>query len=166
MKRPLEILKAFKKGSSENDYLLVVGNRDDISTEEVCSLGGDLGLRNLRVTGGLYGVERDDAYLASDVFVSFSYRENFGHTAAEAMSFSLPCILSTGNDIIGELEGVNWGWSVCSFQELVHAFQTVSSLSNSERFKIGELNREFVGKNFGFDKFKRKLVNLRNLTIG
>ena len=68
--------------------------------------------------------------MASDAYISLSFKENFNYTAAEALSCALPVILSKGNDLTMELQDLNCGWMLKTNdkQECIDAINHFASL--------------------------------------
>jgi glycosyltransferase involved in cell wall biosynthesis len=103
MKRPLETVAAFCATDSRYAHLVMVGMDGDITASQVAG-AVPAGHRNqVHVPGPMHGLDLRDAWLAADGFISLSYRENFGYSFAEALSYGLPAIVSPGHDLAWDL---------------------------------------------------------------
>ena len=72
----------------------------------------ELGLEDqVEVVGPLFGEAKDAAYRDADLFVLPSYSENFGIVVAEALSYGVPVLTTTGCPW-QELQTHNCGWWV------------------------------------------------------
>lgn len=58
----------------------------------------------------LYGDEKTNALLNSDVFIITSRFEGHPMSLIEAMSFGIPCVATTGSNMCEEVENSNAGW--------------------------------------------------------
>lgn len=109
MKRPLETIEALA-ASMTDAHLLVAGNTFDVDPDACRKHAEKFGIsERVHVLGPKYGEDKIDILAATDAYVSFSKRENFNYTAAESMAAGLPVVLSPGNDICAEIEGVEVG---------------------------------------------------------
>ncbi|MEM1228649.1 MAG: glycosyltransferase [Planctomycetota bacterium] len=169
MKRPVETIDCFAKSSPPSDCILcIVGNDGDLTQKQLTALVPDSLEEQIVVTGPLWGADRDEAILASDAFVSLSYRENFGHTVAEAMSAGLPVILSPGNDLAGELIDRQPGYILNSNEgdEAIVALKWFYDLKALASEEIGSSNRNWVRSELQFANFREQLKGLRRELLG
>jgi len=105
MKRPLETIAAFSAVATKGTHLLLVGPEESITLVRAKTMAAELERGQVHVLGPVFGDAKFDLLAASDAYISLSYRENFGHSALEAMSAGLPTILSEGHDIISDIGG-------------------------------------------------------------
>jgi glycosyltransferase involved in cell wall biosynthesis len=130
MKRPLEAIAAFSAVATKGTHLLVVGPEESVTIARAKVAARHVKEGRVHVLGPIFGDAKLDLLAASDAYVSLSYRENFGHSALEAMSAGLPTILSEGHDIIPDIgvggivrtvpndEPTEWA---CAIKEFLHA---------------------------------------------
>jgi len=171
MKRPLELIRSFGRVAKgkPNYYLLFVGHHQIISHEETTQAARDAGVGDQVIfAGGVFGQEKFDYLLASDAYVSISWRENFNHTAAEAMSCGLPVVLSPGNDLCGDLIDLDAGWLLESLDDAVVEEALLAALETTEKTQqqMGERARKWVADNLSFETFKSKLMAARKQITG
>jgi len=159
MKRPLETIDAVARVQVPNLRLLIVGPEEGVSRQECVARAASLGFRGLHVLGPVFGKRKDELLLASDGFLSLSIRENFGHSAAEAMSAKLPVILSPGNDLIGELSGVRCGWFLADDrpETAVGAIREFATAAVGARSDLGREARDWVCRELPFELFQTRL---------
>jgi len=105
MKRPLETIAAFSAVATKGTHLLLVGPEESITLARAKTVAAQVEGGRVHVLGPVFGDAKLDLLAASDAYISLSYRENFGHSALEAMSAGLPTILSEGHDIIPDIGG-------------------------------------------------------------
>lgn len=145
MKRPLETARAFLQAALPDATLVMAGFDGDISADRLRELA-PMEPDRLRIHGPLLGPRRDDLFLAADAFVSWSHRENFCYSAAEALGHGVAVILSPGNDLRGELQDAACGWFPAddSIESLVQAFREFGSSSGDRLAAMGESGRRCV----------------------
>lgn len=163
MKRPVETILAYARSDPPSDSaLILVGNEGDVSIEELESVIPDRLRDQVHVVGPKWGQDRDAFLVASDGFVSLSHRENFGHTAGEAMAAGLPLVLSPGNDLAGEFGSHDAGTLLESLDddEVTEAFRWFFSAPRKTLRRIGEANRDWTRGRLGIERFQRELLSL------
>lgn len=168
MKRPLHTIDAFAKAKQcEKVHLVFVGNDSGITADQLRAFRPD-GLANrIHIIGPQWGSDRDDALVAADGFISLSHRENFGHTAAEALSAGLPVILSPGNDLTGEFEGKEFG-KVLQTDKLDEAIDAMEWFAKADPLTLkrtGADGCEWVNETISFERFQNSLLDLYNEVV-
>jgi glycosyltransferase involved in cell wall biosynthesis len=167
-KRPLETVAAVAAAENLKVHLAVLGGDETITTEIVRATGQRLGMQDrLHVPGAVYGEEKEAWLHACDGFISLSLQENFGYSAAEALSAGKPVILTPGNDLGGDLARVNCGWFLSDDLPLtaaaaVREWATVPAAELRER---GARGLEFVRRELSFDRFAGNLRQLEAETL-
>jgi len=104
MKRPVELARAFARCAGPRQHLLFMGPEDGVSATELLEGIPSAARSRILVRPPVFGPAKFDYYGACDFYISASHRENFNFTAVEAMGSGLPCVLSEGNDLLGELQ--------------------------------------------------------------
>lgn len=160
MKRPAETIEAFLKANPTQSHLVLAGPNGDLTNGTLQVLAG--GDRRVHVVGPVWGTRKDTLLAAADGFVSLSIRENFGHSAAEAMKVGLPLILSPGNDLTGELEEVDCGWFLLDEKQTTatDAFQAFDRAEQSELDCKGGAGRAWADRELAFERFANVLKQL------
>ena len=124
-----------------------------------------LGLENIVFfEGPLYGQKKAAMFRDSDAFVLPTYSENFGIAIAEAMSWGLPVITTTGTPW-SALSDPSMGWYIKpNVNDLSYALFCLFSKDNHELNAMGERCRSFVESNFSWntvgERMARKYVSL------
>ena len=167
MKRPLDVLKRFSQAEIQSTHLLFVGIDGDITADDIRRHVQIEGIQNVHVQGAAFGEEKNDLLLGADGYVSFSCRENFNHSAAEALAAGLPVILSHGNDLGGSLVDVGCGWWLQRDTpgEEISVLREFDSLTAGDLSKMGERGRSWVRENLSFEEFEAKLARLLKRSI-
>jgi glycosyltransferase involved in cell wall biosynthesis len=148
-----EALELFAKLSNKTKRIkfLIVGDGPEM--KDLRLKANQLGISaNTVFTGYIHDLTC--VYWASDIFISSSRSETFGHAVVEAMASGLPVI---ARDIPVLREIINHGENgfFIDFKDIKTDALTVSELiSNIElRKKIGIAARNRVEKNFSFNKY-------------
>lgn len=165
MKRPLETIEAFAQAKVGGVRLVLVGGDSGLRKSDLKARVADRSLSDsVLITGPIYGAARDYALLASDGFISLSHRENFGYTTAEALSASLPVILSQGNDLSFDIADQNCGWCLGSndLEDAVDAIQQFSTTEPGDLEAMGQKGRLWCESNLSMAHF---VSNLRSLYV-
>ena len=168
MKRVLETVAAVAATGCEHVHLAVVGPEQTITVEQVRAAGARHGLgRRLYVPGPAYGEAKEEWLHACDGFISLSWRENFGYSAAEGLMAGKPVILSPGNDLCGELESQQVGWFLPDnrLETAVTAIREWALAPLKELGARGKRGRCFVLHEFSLENFASRLQELVEETL-
>lgn len=103
MKRPLETVAAFCAAGVDGAHLAIIGMDGDLCRRDIEQAVDSRCRDRVHAIGQLSGADLAEAWLAGDGFISLSYRENFGYSAAEAVAHGLPVILSAGHDLAHDM---------------------------------------------------------------
>ena len=162
MKRPLETIEAVAQVKSDTLHLIMVGPSEGISEIECLKSAQRAGLKNFHFIGPVFGEEKFNYLFASDAYISMSIRENFNHTAAEALSVGTPVLLSTGNDLSGELAEVGCCWKIenDAIHSAVKQIQDFCDLDSSVLQEMGLRGHQWVEEYLNYDLFKSRLGSL------
>jgi len=121
-------------------------------------------------------------YNAADVTVNISDAEGFGLGTLESLSCETPIIVNMTGGLQEQVtDGENWfGVGIVpssksvigslnvpwihedriNEDEFVDALEKIYNMSKSEREELGKLGKAHVQKNYGFEDFQEKWVNL------
>lgn len=162
MKRPLETASAFALSGAKDCVLLMMGPDEVYSRaecEEYCRIKN---IKNVIWLGPVYGDLKEKIFSAADAFISYSHRENFGYTTADALSCGKPVILSPGNDLAGDIKHTRCGWFVQNddINGVAEAISEFSTAPQSELTAAGQRGREWAAENLGFETFKERITAL------
>lgn len=166
MKRPLETIQAFSRAKAADCHLVLVGNDFGLNSQDLLNEAEGLDAQDrIHVVGPLFGEDKNKALLGADAFVSLSHRENFGYTTAEALSSSLPVILSPGNDLAYELINANCGWCLQSMgiDEAVSAIEAFAAATEGDLDLMGQRGRDWCEKHLRQELFATSLRSLASI---
>jgi glycosyltransferase involved in cell wall biosynthesis len=159
MKRPLETLQAFAAAAVPGVTLVLAGMSETHTPADLAERARALGVANVIVPGPMYGREKQELFLGADGYISMSWRENFGYTAAEAMAAATPVILSPGHDLGPLLADVGCGWMLPDFshEAAVAAIRAFASSPREALERMGANGRAWAQRTLGFEAFRDNL---------
>lgn len=167
MKRPIETIQCFSGATDRSWHMLLVGHSDGVSEQECRNAAQACGVADrVHVVPGVPAAEVARVIQACDLFVSYSFRENFNNAAAECLAAGLPILLSLGNDLLAEVDGLSAVGSLPEPPtEAMAAIRRWTSMPDSERADRGREGRAWAATNLSFDQFRERLQSLRRDTV-
>lgn len=161
MKRPLETIDAVAGGGGGTTHLIVMGNEFGVTRAECERRAADRGLAGrVHIVGAKYGTERTPFFDACDIYVSLSRRENFNFTAAECLASGIPVILSSGNDLAGDIADVGCGWMLPIGGNPVEAIEAARNSPLSVLHSMGAAGREWARRRLTYARFREQITGL------
>jgi glycosyltransferase involved in cell wall biosynthesis len=160
MKRPRETLAAFAHARLAGARLWIAGPDGEVTAKTLEAEARALGVaERVSCLGGVFGAEKTALLAGADAYVSLSARENFNHAAAESLAAGLPVILSPGNDLGPELDGVEAAdlLSTDALDEAAEAFRRMAERSPGERRARGARGRAWAERELSFERFAQNL---------
>tara|TARA_B100002051_G_scaffold158452_1_gene149847 strand:- start:3683 stop:4834 length:1152 start_codon:yes stop_codon:yes gene_type:complete len=126
-----------------------------------------LGLEKIvSFTGPVYGEQKDAIFQQSHAFILPTYSENFGIAIAEAMSWGLPVITTTGTPWTA-LKNPALGWYVNpNVNDISYALHGLFQKSQIELIDMGMRCRHFVQSNFSWDTIGIKMAHQYMTMLG
>jgi glycosyltransferase involved in cell wall biosynthesis len=119
--------------------LRIAGPDDGGYLKEITSLIATLNIgHSVEIVGPVYGEAREREYLKADLFVLPTYSENFGIAIAEALSYGIPVITTTGAPWSSLLDYRCGWWIEPGEQSLLKCLPNAMSTSDAERLEMGE----------------------------
>ena len=160
------LIEAFARVISEkpdsNMHLLMVGPMDNAFARKLQQLGTNLGLDDrITWTGMLQGDLKWGAFKVSEAFILPSHQENFGISVAEALSASLPVLISNRVNIWREIE--NTGAGLVEKDDAAGTYRLLQrwmKLEERERREKGDVARQCFLKNFEIAGAARSLMKI------
>ncbi|MFM8494016.1 MAG: glycosyltransferase [Planctomycetia bacterium] len=168
MKRPLETIPLFAEGMDRSWHLLLVGHPDGV-TEEECQRAA----KSCDVVGRVHVIPGVDAGAVQsfiqgcDLFISYSWRENFNNAAAECLAHGIPVLLSHGNDLLADIgPSPAVGAVPDNPPDAAASLKSWGSMRPGERHERGLAGRQWAAANLSFGTFRDRLRALRGQTVG
>lgn len=136
------LLDAWQSVKMPGWKLIIAGNDDSDHLPIIEEKLARLRLQNdVVLHGPAYGPDKHNLLLEADLFILPSYSENFGIVVAEALSYSLPVLTTTGCPW-KELETYDCGWWIDpSLSALEKALRQVLETSGEELVNKGRRGR-------------------------
>lgn len=152
----LEAVEGLKTQFS--NWLLVIAGTDEGGHErelrekvKACQIGS-----LVRFVGPLFEQEKFDAYAAASAFVLPSESENFSIAVAEALSFRLPVLTTTGAPW-KEIATHNAGWWVDTKPESIKAgVEKLLAASSADLRQMGERARSLIATQYLWNQIAEK----------
>lgn len=141
----IDLLHAWARVGAK-DWLLQIAGPDECGhTSECRAVARSLSIdRHVQFLGPVYDKAKHKLYQAADLFVLPSYSENFGNVIAEALSFGLPVITTTGTPW-SDLVSYRCGWWIeCGVDSLASTLRQALNLDHAERANMGARGRQYV----------------------
>jgi glycosyltransferase involved in cell wall biosynthesis len=158
------LIEAFAKTSnSQSDLQLVIAGPDQVGWQgELQQLAEKYGISDkITWTGMLKGDMKWGAYLSAEAFILPSHQENFGIVVAEALSCSLPVLISNKVNIWHEIAEDNAGLvvedTVAGCMELINCWQQMDNSNKAEM--RSNAHRCFINR-FEITKAANSLLNV------
>jgi glycosyltransferase involved in cell wall biosynthesis len=168
VKRPIETVRAFCEAtaaaSREHCHLAIVGMDGDLTQADIHAAIPPTGRDRVHLIGPLTGADLAAAHLAGDGFLSLSFQENFGYSAAEAMAYGLPVILSPGHDLAHEMPALDGrfacGWLLGddTHATALTAIREFAVASDATLAAAGGTGRKWVADTLSFERFRERLT--------
>jgi glycosyltransferase involved in cell wall biosynthesis len=149
------------------DWNLVVAGPDERGhLAEVQKLARELDLERVSFPGPAYAEDKQTLYRRADVFVLPTHSENFGIVIAEALSYGVPVITTTGTPW-QELERRDCGWWIeLSEQNLAAALKTAINLPDGQRRAMGRRGRWWMEQSFGWPRVAAEMKAVYKWVLG
>lgn len=139
----------------------IVGMGDQAYVEFLRSKCSHQGLSDvIDFVGPLYGAEKRDSLMHADAFVLPTYSENFGIAVAEAMSWELPVLTTTGTpwDV---LQNPEMGWYVKpNLEDISCAMYELFQKTPQQLALMGERCRAYVEQRFDWFNVGGRMADL------
>ncbi|MGC6456064.1 MAG: glycosyltransferase [Coraliomargaritaceae bacterium] len=155
----LMLLDAWRRIMPEEWRLVIAGNDDSKHLPEVERKIHEYKLQDqVDLVGPLFGKAKEEAYRNADLFVLPSYSENFGIVVAEALSYSVP-VLSTTGCPWQELQSHNCGWWVEPTPSgIEQGLEAALASSDQELSEMGVRARTLVEEKYQWPGIAERMI--------
>ena len=154
------LLKAWSNvyNNHPNWILDIVGPGKKKYVNKLKKIIEELKLERVRISGPLYGREKEVVYMDSDLFILPTHNENFGMVVAEALSYSLPVIVSKGAPW-DQIEQNEAGWWVeNNVSAYTRKIDDVLGLPQEELIRMGKNGRKWMEEDFSWGSVGEKML--------
>ena len=148
---------------SKEWWLVMIGYGD---SEKLKKEVNKKALSRCLILDPVFGEEKEITLNSSDSFILPSYSEGLPIAALEAMSYNLPCILSSACNINEALSAKAAIQGEPNPEELVTSLKKLFKLTDLERNSMGEIGRSIVEKNYSWPTVVKKTYDLYSWILG
>jgi glycosyltransferase involved in cell wall biosynthesis len=146
--------------------LVVAGPDEGGHLNGVQALASELDLTRVSFPGPVFAKAKDEAYRSADLFVLPTHSENFGMAIAEALSYGLPVITTTGAPW-QELETRDCGWWIeLSEANLAEALRTAMDLPEDRRRQMGRRGTLWMAESYGWSRIAGEMRGVYEWVLG
>jgi glycosyltransferase involved in cell wall biosynthesis len=149
------------------DWDLVVAGPDERGhLAEVRKLVRELDLERVAFAGPVSGQGKQILYRRADLFVLPTHSENFGMVVAEALSYGVPVITTTGAPW-QELEPRACGWWIeLSEHQLAETLEAAMKLPKEQRAAMGRRGRRWMEQSFSWPRIAADMKSVYEWVLG
>ena len=160
IKRPLETARAFLDAGLDDWSLLLVGPIDPSFDEKPLRRLCASAPGKCFLMGAQFETDIERCYLGANAFVSFSRKENFGYSVAEAAAHGLPVLVSEGVDLAPELapSGAALVWREAPPDSMAAFLRDACAMPSNALADIGARGRKWVAKHLSRQHFHERLT--------
>ncbi len=112
----------------------------------------------IELNDGIYGQNKEEKLLNSDVFLMTSRFEGLSMGLLEALSYGLPCLVTTGSNMREEIEKYNCGWGADNNVESLKK-ALLAILKDKDNIKIKSENARKLAGEYCWDKIGKDSHN-------
>jgi glycosyltransferase involved in cell wall biosynthesis len=138
--------------------LIIVGPDEHKYAKEMKALAKSLGAKRITFMGEVKGQDKIHLLTNSDLFVLPTHSENFGMVVAEALACKVPVICTKGAPWQGLIDNDAGWWIDIGIEPLKISLKEVMHLSETERAQKGVNGREWMKRDFSWDKIAKDMI--------
>lgn len=156
-----ELVKAWQLVRPKGWRMVIAGPDEDGHRRVVESAVHRAGLQDVfQFTGPVEGEEKNELYCTADLFILPTFTENFGIVVAEALSFGVP-VITTKSAPWESLTTHHCGWWIdIGTEPLATAIRKAVTLSNEERYAMGNRGCLFIEQHFGGTQIAERMASV------
>lgn len=108
------------------------------------------------------GFQKEEKLLNADIFIQTSRHEGMPMGILEAMSYGLPCLITEGTSLSGQIRDAQAGWFAETNAESI-ADRIIRCISQKEKWKeFGQSGSDYVKKYYSWKVVSKNTVNVLN----
>lgn len=159
----LEVIRLIQETKKKNlkIHFNIYGPDNNGSVNFIGNYINKFNLTDIVTLGGpVYGVEKEKAYLNTDIYIQLSRNEGLPTTILEALSYGIPSIVSVGTNL-GEVVNKKSGWQAESdSSELANQIHSIIERTTFDQFQEYKKNaRNIIEKNYSWRSVSEKSIS-------
>jgi len=162
----LNLVKAWSQVRPQGWCVVVAGPDQGGHLAEIQAAVNDAGLKNdFRFLAPVSGDAKWNLLKSADIFVLPTHSENFAIVVIEALACGIP-VLTTKGAPWEQLVTRDCGWWVdIGVEPLAAALREATSLSDQQRYEMGQRGRRLVEEKYAWPKIARDLLATYNWVL-
>jgi glycosyltransferase involved in cell wall biosynthesis len=159
LKRPLHTIAAFAAASQPGWHLVMAGYDGDLTRDVVEQKARQHGEAGVTVLGPMEGEAKRHLLLASDAFVSLSWRENFGYSLADAAAHGICGAYAPDHDLVADMPEPSRQWVAKdhSLREATRVLKAMLSVASAIRDESAHEAQVWAEDRFHRSRFQEKV---------
>lgn len=150
----------------KNAELLIIGGGDDNYMDFLKREAARLGIENVRFTGFISGVEKENALASLSVLAMPSEFENFGNVIVEGLVRGIPCIATKGSPW-RDLVDYHCGWWVDYNQSsITEAILCTQKTPSDKLCEMGENGKKLMRAKYSIEAVAKRMEQLYSWILG
>ena len=148
----INLIDAWSRVRRQGWKIIIAGPDDMGHQAQVFERIKLLGLEaDFEFPGLVLGDKKSRLFESANIFILPTHSENFGIVIAEALSYELPVITTTGAPWRDLLESSCGWWVKPTIDGIAEAMILAMNLSHNDRLRMGQRGRELVAKKYSRD---------------
>jgi len=114
--------------------------------------------RLVQIHGPVYGAEKEKAFRSADIFLHTSRFEGHPIAVLEALSYGVPCLLTSGTNVSSEVALAGAGWKAGTSAETIAIAIGKILDGNRNLADMGTAARKLAKEKYSWDQVARQLL--------
>lgn len=152
----LEAIYNEKESLIAANFSLIIYGKKNRDFEKLKEMVYNYKLMDIISFGGeITGREKEEAILMSDLFIMTSRFEGHPMGLIEALSYGLPCVVSDGTNMAGEIKNADAGWT-CEGNVRSIQYALLRAIREKDQYKIKSNNSLTLAKEYNWTKLAHR----------